>query len=144
FQQQELEIVANVARYHRGADPKRKHENFQQLNDRDQQRVRQMAAILRVAGGLDRSNTQQVTAAKLDFLKKGEMRLRVSAAHYPEVDIWAARKRSKLFEKVFDTSLVIEWDAVDARPNGAQQSGDMSGNGRAASEKVRADQARAR
>jgi exopolyphosphatase/guanosine-5'-triphosphate,3'-diphosphate pyrophosphatase len=129
FQQQELEVVANVARYHRGADPKRKHENFQLLNARDQQRVRQMAAMLRVAGGLDRSNTQQVTAVKLDFVKKGEMRLRVSASRYPEVDIWAARKRAKLFEKVFDTALVIEWDAAGLAPNGTLRQGESGSNG---------------
>ena len=44
FQPHELELIANVARYHRGADPKRKHANFRQLSPRDQQRVRQMAA----------------------------------------------------------------------------------------------------
>jgi hypothetical protein len=38
-----------------------------------------------------------------------EMTLRAAAPQFPEVDIWGARKRSKLFEKVFDTSLRIEW-----------------------------------
>ena len=71
FQPNELELIANVARYHRGADPKRKHANFRQLSAHDQQRVRQMAAILRVAGGLDRSNTQQVSDVTVELGKKG-------------------------------------------------------------------------
>lgn len=108
FQPHELELIANVARYHRGADPKRKHENFGQLSSRDQDRVRHMAAILRVAGGLDRSNTQQVNDVHVD-VDKGAITLKLSAKQFPEVDIWGARKRSKLFEKVFDTPLGIEW-----------------------------------
>lgn len=110
FQPHELEIVANVARYHRGADPKRKHANFQQLCAEDQQRVRQMAAILRVAGGLDRSNSQQVTAVKVDQFAPELMVLKLTSHRFPEVDIWGARKRAKLFEKIFDTQLMIEWD----------------------------------
>ncbi len=125
FQPHELELIANVARYHRGADPKRKHANFRQLSADDQQRVRQMAAILRVAGGLDRSNTQQVSDVKVDLAKKGETRLRIASRQFPEVDMWGARKRDRLFEKVFDTSLDVEWEespgqsaATDQNSNG--------------------------
>jgi exopolyphosphatase/guanosine-5'-triphosphate,3'-diphosphate pyrophosphatase len=110
FQPHELELIANVARYHRGADPKRKHANFRQLSSSDRQRVRQMSAILRVGGGLDRSNSQQVSDVHVELGgEEKEMTLRVAAPQFPEVDIWGARKRSKLFEKVFDTSLRIEW-----------------------------------
>jgi exopolyphosphatase / guanosine-5'-triphosphate,3'-diphosphate pyrophosphatase len=116
FQPNELELIANVARYHRGADPKRKHSNFRQLAAHDQQRVRQMAAILRVAGGLDRSNTQQVSDVIVELSKKGETKLRIAARQFPEVDMWGARKRDRLFEKVFDTSLAVEWDEAP-QPN---------------------------
>jgi len=102
-------LIANVARYHRGAVPKRKHANFRQLSARDQNRVRQMAAILRVAGGLDRSNTGQVTDVAVKVGKKHTITLMLTAAQDPEVDIWGARKRSELFENVFDAELTIEW-----------------------------------
>jgi exopolyphosphatase/guanosine-5'-triphosphate,3'-diphosphate pyrophosphatase len=110
FKPSELALIANVARYHRGADPKRKHDNFRQLSTRDQGRVRQMAAVLRVAGGLDRSNTQQVADVLVEYGPKGDVKLRLAAKQYPDVDIWGARKRAKLFEKVFDAPLDIEWD----------------------------------
>jgi exopolyphosphatase/guanosine-5'-triphosphate,3'-diphosphate pyrophosphatase len=112
FQPNELELIANVARYHRGADPKRKHNNFRQLTARDQQKVRQMAAILRVAGGLDRSNTQQVSDVKVDVDRKDHITLRIAARQFPEVDIWGARKRGSLFGKIFETTLAVEWDAA--------------------------------
>jgi exopolyphosphatase/guanosine-5'-triphosphate,3'-diphosphate pyrophosphatase len=126
FQPNELELIANLARYHRGAEPKRKHANFRQLSAGDRRRVRQMAAILRVAGGLDRSNTQQVTAVTVELDRKGDTTMRLAASQFPEVDIWGARKRGKLFEKVFDTSLAIEWDEtaeVRSPPPGASANG---------------------
>jgi exopolyphosphatase/guanosine-5'-triphosphate,3'-diphosphate pyrophosphatase len=125
FQPHELELIANVARYHRGADPKRKHENFRQLSSRDQDRVRHMAAILRVAGGLDRSNTQQVADVQADVNKDG-ITLKLTAPQFPEVDIWGARKRSKLFEKVFDTQLEIEWAAPADEATAPQSSSNGS------------------
>jgi len=108
FQPQELELIANVARYHRGANPKRKHANFRQLSQPDQKRVRQMAAILRVAGGLDRSNTQQVQALTTGY-HRGQTEIRVQSQQFPDVDLWGARRRTGLFERVFNTKLKIEW-----------------------------------
>ncbi|REK05427.1 MAG: Ppx/GppA family phosphatase [Planctomycetota bacterium] len=128
FQPAELELIANLARYHRGAEPKRKHDNFRQLAPRDQNRVRQMAAILRVAGGLDRSNTQQVSDVAVQFGRKRHISLRLISRQFPEVDIWGARKRAKLFEKVFDADLSIEWDESGARRNASS-----NGNGSAQS-----------
>ncbi|MEX0714229.1 MAG: hypothetical protein WD278_17980, partial [Pirellulales bacterium] len=113
FQPHELELIANIARYHRGSEPKKKHENFSRLSATDQQRVRQLASILRLAGGLDRSNTQQVQAISLELVGD-EVQMRVLADELPEVDIWAARRRAEPFEKAFDCSLSIEWQ--DARP----------------------------
>ncbi len=119
FQSHELDLIANVARYHRGAKPKRKHANFRQLSDEDQQRVRHMAAILRVAGGLDRSNTQQIESLTLHH-SKGETEIRVISPRYPELDIWGARRRVELFEDVFDTKLKIEWQEVSPGDNHSQ------------------------
>ena len=42
-----------------------------------------MAAILRVAGGLDRSNTQQVSDVIVEFGKKKQMTLRLTADSFP-------------------------------------------------------------
>ncbi len=113
FQPNELELIANVARYHRGAAPRRKHKHFRQLSPPDRIKVRQLAAILRVAGGLDRSNSQQVQGLTV-LNHGGTTEIRVRARQYPDVDIWGARRRVELFEKVFDTQLKIEWDGPAA------------------------------
>ena len=108
FRPDQLDIVANVARYHRGEEPKNKHENFGRLSETDQHRVRTMAAVLRLASGLDRSHNQTIQAVGVHGGKK-QIELVVDAAEFPEVDLWAARRRAGLFEKLFDTEVTIQW-----------------------------------
>ncbi len=77
-----------------------------------------MAAILRLAGGLDRSNTQQVQSLAITRQGK-ETELGVIATRYPELDIWGARRRVEMFEDVFGTRLKIEWrPEAEAAPSG--------------------------
>lgn len=113
FQPQELELIANVARYHRGAEPKRKHSNFAQLSAKDQLRVRQLSAILRLAGGLDRTNTQQIQNVTL-VPGHDELLLQAQAEHRPEVDLWTAERRADHFEKAFGRRLKVEWQPTGA------------------------------
>ena len=115
FQPHELELVANVARYHRGARPKKKHANFRQLTAVDRWRVKRLAAILRLAGGLDRSHSQQVTAVDATAGPSG-VDLCVHSADDPDVDLWGARRRTRLFEEVFDAPVRIEWERAEAGP----------------------------
>ncbi len=88
FQPHELELIANIARYHRGSKPKPKHANYQRLSPEDKKRVARLAAILRVAGGLDRSHTGQVRDVSLVRGTKG-LELWVESPEIPEVDLWA-------------------------------------------------------
>jgi exopolyphosphatase/guanosine-5'-triphosphate,3'-diphosphate pyrophosphatase len=104
----DLELIANVARYHRGAHPKRKHENLARLSPEDQRRVQQMAAILRLAGGLDRSRSQQVRDVRVR-LENNQVLVDVVADQEPLVDIWGAERRTDLFEKVFGQPITIQW-----------------------------------
>jgi exopolyphosphatase/guanosine-5'-triphosphate,3'-diphosphate pyrophosphatase len=104
----DLELIANVARYHRGAHPKRKHENLARLSPEDQSRVQRLAAILRLAGGLDRSRSQQVRDVRVR-LEECRVFIDVVADQEPLVDVWGAERRTDLFEKVFNLPLTIQW-----------------------------------
>ncbi len=104
----DLELIANVARYHRGAHPKRKHENLARVPAEDQQRVHRMAAILRLAGGLDRSRSQQVSDVAVRVNDEGVW-IDVAADQEPQVDIWGAERRTNLFEKVFGLPVKFRW-----------------------------------
>ncbi len=61
FTDQEIEVVAQIARYHRKSAPKASHVEWAALDDDDQRTVVVAAAVLRVAIGLDRSHQQAVT-----------------------------------------------------------------------------------
>jgi exopolyphosphatase/guanosine-5'-triphosphate,3'-diphosphate pyrophosphatase len=117
FRPEELDLVANVARYHRGSMPKNKHENFQGLDEADRLRVRQMAAVLRIAGGLDRSHNQTVKSVAVTGTPDS-VELLIAADEHPEVDLWAAGRRAEMFEKVFDAELKVEWAGAAAAANG--------------------------
>jgi exopolyphosphatase/guanosine-5'-triphosphate,3'-diphosphate pyrophosphatase len=131
----DLELIANIARYHRGAHPKRKHENLARLSPEDQSRVQRMAAILRLAGGLDRSRSQQVRDVRVR-LENDRVFVDVVADQEPLVDIWGAERRTDLFEKVFNLPITIQWaggqEAVasengkPAKPRRKRRSGDAT------------------
>lgn len=131
FSPAELELIANVARYHRGARPKRRHAAFSQLPRADRQRVKRLASILRVAGGLDRSHTQQVRDLLVESISPEEVQIRIVADELPEVDLWGVRERIELFEKTFGVSLHLDWhSAVPAADENASESGPGHQNGR--------------
>ena len=112
----DLELIANIARYHRGAHPKRKHENLARLSSEDQRRVQRMAAILRLAGGLDRSRSQQVRDVNVR-LENDRVLVDVVADQEPLVDIWGAQRRTDLFERAYSLPLTIRWATrPDAAP----------------------------
>jgi exopolyphosphatase/guanosine-5'-triphosphate,3'-diphosphate pyrophosphatase len=91
-------VIANVARYHRGAPPKKKHRNFGAL-DRDlRARVRRLSAILRIADGFDRGHTGAVQTLRVRWLRRA---IRITpAASDPRASLrlecWGAHRKSAL------------------------------------------------
>ncbi|MFA6044661.1 MAG: CHAD domain-containing protein [Phycisphaerales bacterium] len=63
----QIELVAQIARYHRKATPEKSHRPFAALGDRDQALVSRLAALLRVADGLDRSHAQHTSGVHVRF-----------------------------------------------------------------------------
>src|SRR5262249_11840570 len=102
------ELVANIARYHRRAGPKLKHENFARLLPDERDTVRRLSAILRLADGLDRTHTQQIREVHCQ-LKEAQLLLTVVAEQKPEVDLWGAQQKAKLFRKVFGMKCKFLW-----------------------------------
>jgi exopolyphosphatase/guanosine-5'-triphosphate,3'-diphosphate pyrophosphatase len=108
FTRRELEIIAGVARYHRGAKPKIKHGAFARLAPEDRDIVRRLAAILRIAVGLDRSHAQVVGAVDVTCVD-GVAVMEVRAPREPGVELWGARRKSKLFGDAFGVKLSLHW-----------------------------------
>jgi exopolyphosphatase/guanosine-5'-triphosphate,3'-diphosphate pyrophosphatase len=108
FSSSEVELIANVARYHRKASPKKRHPNFGRLDRPDRRQVRQLAAILRVADGLDRTHTQRITGVGVE-MNRGKIRLVLEAVSDPQVEIWDAERKAGLFARVFGARPAIVW-----------------------------------
>lgn len=103
---EELRIVANVARYHRKALPDTDHECYAELDDDARDRVRGLAAILRVADALDHDHKQKVLAVKAK-VGDSKLRLKVRARGDVTLDAWALENKGDLFQKEFDLEPVV-------------------------------------
>lgn len=109
FTSREVEVIANVARYHRRALPSvKKHPAFRALGEADRDLVRKLAAILRLADGLDRTHTQSVSGVKLSR-RAGGLLLGVESASDIGFDLWAAQTKGELFERAFGVSVRVDW-----------------------------------
>jgi len=106
FSEAEREVIANAARYHRGATPKERHPDYAALNQQDRQTVCRLAAILRVADALDRSHDSRV--GDLAVTRDGAVtHVRLHAADDCDREIFAAEQKRDLFEQVFDCRLEV-------------------------------------
>jgi len=106
FTENEKEIIANVARYHRKSHPKIKHEGFRRLDADDQKTVCKLASILRIADGLDRTHSSAVKDLRCRVSrKKINITLRRQNRAPVELELWGAERKKKLFEETFHASV---------------------------------------
>ena len=108
FNRLDLDLVANVARYHRKAHPSPKHLGFSQLSPSNQDIVRKLSALVRVADAFDFKHSQQVDNLSCTFKKARTLTLSAaSAADLKEEIRWAGQK-GKLIQEVFNVDLIID------------------------------------
>ncbi len=100
FSDRERALIALLARYHRGAMPKDRHRRFSALDATDRDLVRKLAAILRVADGLDRTHRSVVEEVRLEPEGNG-FRLHVSARGGAQAERYAAIDKADLFVEVY-------------------------------------------
>ena len=99
---EEQVAVANVARYHRGAEPKKKHENFGPLDQAQRDRIERLAAVLRVADGFDRGHIGAVERVDVRWAK-GVLRLMpvpAAGATSLRLELWGASRKGDLLARV--------------------------------------------
>lgn len=110
FKEIEIEMMANVARYHRRSTPKSRHSYYNRLPDGVKNRIRKLSGIIRVADGLDRSHYQNVLEVEIDE-NDDRIELRLTSQEEPQLEIWGAKRKSELFEEV--TGKKIEYKSVE-------------------------------
>lgn len=106
FREDEIEVIANVARYHRRSTPKKRHAEYWKLQAAVRKRIKKLAGILRVADGLDRSHYQNVIEMEV-ISQPHTIRLDITTHDVPHLEIWGAKRKSILFEQMTNKKLLI-------------------------------------
>jgi exopolyphosphatase/guanosine-5'-triphosphate,3'-diphosphate pyrophosphatase len=111
FGTQEVEVIANIARYHRRGEPSAKHAGFASLGARDRRRVQVLAGIARVAVGCDRSYRQAVVGVDVELTQKEiRLRLRSESADSLDIERFAVAERSGLLASALDRHIEVVAD----------------------------------
>ena len=106
----DLRLVALLARYHRRAEPSGTHPGYRDLGPEDRERVRRLAAILRVADALDREHVCRVQEIR-GRVAGDAVTLRLRTRGRLTLEEWALRKKGRLFDAVFRRPLRLEVEA---------------------------------
>jgi exopolyphosphatase/guanosine-5'-triphosphate,3'-diphosphate pyrophosphatase len=84
---EEMELVAQIARYHRKAPPQPDHEDFQALKPSAQKMVMILGGVLRLADALDRTHT-----ARISGVGRVEIAKDAITVHVKPNGIWNAER----------------------------------------------------
>lgn len=108
----EVEMIANLARYHRKGPPKKKHENYQNLvNKIQRQIVDQLSAILKMAVALDRRQIGAIQSVWCDIDTTSQsvtLQLQANQNDDCALELWSLDIKKACFEAEFEVALVAQ------------------------------------
>ncbi len=107
FTDHEIELIAQVARYHRKSSPRPRHAEFARLASSDQATVRTLAGILRVAIALDRTRAGVIDKVDLRAAAAaGEVEVVLfGGGHDMSLERYTAEARRSLLEEALGVSV---------------------------------------
>jgi exopolyphosphatase/guanosine-5'-triphosphate,3'-diphosphate pyrophosphatase len=117
FAEAEIEVIANLARYHRKNAPKKKHESYSNLpSKKHRQLVNQLSAILRIAVTVDRRQIGAIQRVRCEYRRDvRELHLRLQAS-IPDDDcaleLWSLDYEKGVFEAEYAVKLVATLESV--------------------------------
>ncbi|MEH2096311.1 Ppx/GppA phosphatase family protein [Nostoc sp.] len=111
YTETEIEIIANLARYHRKSPPKKKHEIYQSMLTKEQcQMVSQLSAILRLAVALDRRQIGAIAQVQCEYYQQLQQVNLLIFPSQPDDDcaleLWSLDYTKGVFEEEFGVKLV--------------------------------------
>ncbi|MDQ6785573.1 MAG: Ppx/GppA family phosphatase [Acidobacteriota bacterium] len=107
FTETEKQIIALIARYHRGTLPKEKHLDFMQLSEKDRRMTAQLGAILRLAEALDRGHENHISGMRFK-LDKRDLFLKLESNEDCTVERKAIELKKDLFEFAYNCTLIVQ------------------------------------
>jgi exopolyphosphatase/guanosine-5'-triphosphate,3'-diphosphate pyrophosphatase len=117
FAEAEIEVIANLARYHRKNAPKKKHESYSNLpSKKHRQLVNQLSAILRIAVTLDRRQIGAIQRVRCEYRRDvRELHLRLQASRPDDdcaLELWSLDYEKEVFEAEYAVKLVATLESV--------------------------------
>jgi exopolyphosphatase/guanosine-5'-triphosphate,3'-diphosphate pyrophosphatase len=106
FSDEEVAMIANVARYYRKAPPDGADPNLEELSAEQRRSVEKLVAILRIADGLDRGHNQNVRDVTVKLESK-RARFKIRPRGDASLEVRSAKKRSKYFARLFNVKTEI-------------------------------------
>jgi exopolyphosphatase/guanosine-5'-triphosphate,3'-diphosphate pyrophosphatase len=105
--QLQMDMVANVARYHRKGVPKMQHKPYEDLPPKQRLMISKLAGILRLADALDHEHASSVQSVEVEY-KRPRFLFRLKGKGDMLLEKWALAAKRDLFESVFDANVVVE------------------------------------
>jgi len=102
----EIQIVAMVARYHRRSPPKPTHDGYFDVTNEERVVIIKLAALLRVADALDKSDTQRIKNIRFDRAP-GELIIIAAGVNDVTIENMALHEKGTLFEDVYGLKVRI-------------------------------------
>ncbi len=111
YTETEIEIIANLARYHRKSPPKKKHDNYRNLvSKQHRQIVNQLSALLRIAVALDRRQIGAIARVYCEYNHhQQELQILLFPAQPDDdcsLELWSIDYKKPVFEDEFNLKLV--------------------------------------
>jgi exopolyphosphatase/guanosine-5'-triphosphate,3'-diphosphate pyrophosphatase len=106
FSEAERAVIANIARYHRGSMPRRRHLEYASLNAADQDTVSKLGGIIRLADALDRNHDSRVQSLEC-VAEPGRFAIGISSNSNYENELAEVERKRDLFEQAFGRTLTV-------------------------------------
>lgn len=116
FTETEIELIANIARYHRKSKPKKKHGNYSNLPDKQNRlQVSQLSAILRLAVALDRRQIGAIRQVRCEYnWQCQELLLRLFPSNPDDecaLELWNLDYKKSVFEEEFGIKVIVNLES---------------------------------
>ena len=105
FDQREIVIMADLARFHRKKIPRKKDPDLVDLDEHSQKVVILLSVLLRIAESLDRSHTGLVKQAEFVIVQKTSAVIAIHSDEDVQLEVWGVESDGKAFEKAFGRTL---------------------------------------
>jgi exopolyphosphatase / guanosine-5'-triphosphate,3'-diphosphate pyrophosphatase len=113
FDEIEIALLAQICLYHRGGLPRARDAEYTALTSSNQEKVRTLSLLLRLAENLDRSRSSIVNSATFSAAKGGKVQLHVEAEFECPVELSGLKNQTDIFARSTGRALELTYNLED-------------------------------